>query len=259
MISKLLPLENHLLNYFIIIFYNFNFITMRSLNFLLAISIFTTILFTSCQKENVNAGDAITIISGQDFLDRKELTKGDSPKTNHYSLNLVGVPDDKFEAFYDDERSEESIYVGLRGNSRVMLRKASQDEGFGIIEANGLEDVAIFQLPTLSETEYQLFVRPLGIPRAESQPHDVDPSTNEDIASMGTIIIVKGNGADRDTDIGSKLMTVNVAAEDINRDDVIDELDITTYKIFDEVLEGYLWEYNDEGLKVSQLRFYFND
>ncbi len=232
---------------------------MRSLNFLLAVSIFTTVLFTSCQKENIEAGDAITVFSGQDFLDRRENAGDNKPSGNHYSLNLVGVPDDKYDNFYDDEKSEESIYVGLGGNSKVMVRKTTQDEGFGIINANGLEDRALFQLPTSSETEYQLFVRPLGIPRAESQPHDVDPSTNEDIASMGASILVRKDGADRDADIASKLSTVNVAAEDLNGDDVIDELDIATYKIFDEVLEGYLWEYNDEGLKVSQLRFYFND
>lgn len=237
---------------------------MRSLNFLLAISIFATILFTSCQKENIDAGDAITIISGQDFLDRKEKEKekGEFQNNNHYSLNLVGVPEDKHELVekISSDDNGESIYIGLNSDdSCVKLKRASEGEGFEVNDADGINGKAKFQLPTSNNTEYHLFVRPLGIPRAESQPHDVDLSTDEDIASMGTAILINNNGANKLTDIASKLTTVNVAAEDLNGDDVIDKLDITTYNIFDDALENYFWEYNDEGLKVSQLRFYFNE
>ncbi len=232
---------------------------MRSLYFILIIAITTISLFTSCQKENIDTGDVITVISGQDFLDRRDKTGNDSPSGSHYSLNIIGVSKDKSADMTGNNGHR--IFVDLEGSSKINLTRAPQGEDFQVLDANGTDGRAEFQLPAPSDRSYTIYVRPLGTPggSANITTCGVDPLTSENICSMETEIVVREKGKSKFTDITSKLVTITAAVEDLNGDGLINELDVATYDIFDDVLQDYYWQYDNRGLKLLQMRFYYND
>jgi hypothetical protein len=174
----------------------------------------------------------------------------------HYNLNIIGVPKDKTADMTDN--SGHRIFVKLEGRSKILLGEGDE---FRVLDANGTKGSAKFQLPNPDPdnngvTEYSVWARALGKPGGTANittcipdPDATDPQTfeEENICSMYTLILGREKGASKFRD-ASKLLYIFA---DVDGDGTVGR-----YPLFDDRLEGYFWDYDNNGLKLAQFRFY---
>ena len=106
----------------------------------------------------------------------QDVTGNGAPSGQHYNLNIIGVQNPKTADM--DGSNGHVIFVPLVGKAKIELMKAPEGESFAVLDANGTDGPAIFQLPDpglvpylVGDTEgkdtisdYSVFVRPLGKP-----------------------------------------------------------------------------------------------
>ena len=163
----------------------------------------------------------------------------------HYELNIIGVPKGKTPAMTSGNR----IFVPLNGTAKILLNEGSS---FAVTDANGTDGSATFQLPNpdprnSGTTTYMVYSRAVGTPggSASMSTCATDPKTGLIICSNLTQIAVKGT---KFTNVSAELLYIYA---DIDGDGLVER-----YPLFDSRLENYFWNYDNEGLKVLQLRFY---
>ena len=173
-----------------------------------------------------------------------------APNGPHYNLNIIGVPRDKTADMTGNQGHR--IFVKLWGNSTIWL---AEGDDFQVLDANGTDkDGAKFQLPDPDPdddlvSEYSVFVRTLG-PGGQATMTTCYETGSERICSLETLTLKRDKkGAPKFTNVSKTLFTVFV---DTDGDGVGD----TRMGIFDNKAYQYLWDYNNQGLKLAQLRFY---
>jgi hypothetical protein len=191
------------------------------------------------------------------YADKAETGNG-APSGAHYNLNIIGVPKGKSATM--DDNSGHRIFVNLDRRSKVMLREG---EEFRVVDANGTDgNGAKFELPTADEdndgvTEYSVWARALGKPGGTAKittcipdPDATDPQTfeEENICSMYTLSMVRTKGRSKFADVSKELLYIYA---DLDGDGAVER-----YPLFDDDLEGFFWDYNNNGLKLAQFRFY---
>ena len=95
-------------------------------------------------------------------------TGNGAPSGAHYTLNIIGVPKDKSPNFTGGNGGRIFVDLGKTGaaaNTRINLTEGD----FGVLDANGTDGVAAFQLPNPDPdgdgtTSYSVYVRALGKP-----------------------------------------------------------------------------------------------
>jgi hypothetical protein len=167
----------------------------------------------------------------------------------HYNLNIIGVSSDKSADMTGDNGHR--IFVPLFGSAKIMLSEGD----FAVLDANGTDGSAAFQLPNPDpdndgETEYSVYVRALGIPggKATMVPTATDPVTGEVFASTLSTVVIRDKGKSSFTNVSKTLLYVYA---DVDGDGIIDRV-----PLFDSRLQEFYWSYDNQGLKVAQLRFY---
>ncbi len=211
-------------------------------------------------------------------------TGNGAPSGPHYNLNIIGVSKDKTAEMTDG--NGHVIFVNLEGKSKIELQKAPEGESFKVLDANATDGPAKFQLPdpglepyVVGEDEgkdtmsdYSVFVRPLGTPGGSAIMMTCAEMVNMGILSgkigktiynadqglcsveqVGTEITYRDKGKSTFTNVTAELLTI-VFAIDIDGDGTNDEY--VRVPIFDDSLLGEYWDYNNNGLKVLQVRFY---
>ncbi|MEO6094788.1 MAG: hypothetical protein ABIW76_03575 [Fibrobacteria bacterium] len=168
---------------------------------------------------------------------------------SHYSLNLIGVSKGKTADMTGDNGRR--IFVNLFGKTQIQLSEGT----FQVLDANGTDGSAKFQLPNPDPendgyTAYSVWARALGKPggTANMTTAATDPVTGETIYSLETTVLVRGSGKASFSDISKSLLYVYA---DLNGDGTVER-----YPLFDTTLQDYFWEYDNNGLKLVQLRFY---
>jgi hypothetical protein len=73
----------------------------------------------------------------------------------------------------------------------------------------------------------------------------------EEICSIAVLEVERSKGKPRFENVSKELLYIYA---DITPDDGIDN--VVRVPLFDDSLEGYFWDYDNNGLKVLQLRFY---
>ncbi len=200
-------------------------------------------------------------------------TGNGAPSGAHYTLNIIGVPKDKSASF--DGGNGHRIFVdlgrtGAVANTRINLREGD----FGVLDANGTDGTAAFQLPNPDPdgdgtTTYSVYVRALGKPGGKATmqscyedelgtwcavdfPDGVEPITLER---------TKG-GVAKFTNVSKDLLYVDYCtAWDAGADTVLGTGDdvcasVDQIALFSNDLLSYYWSYGNQGLKLAQLRFY---
>lgn len=181
-----------------------------------------------------------------------------APSGAHYNLNIIGVPKEKTADMSGDNGHR--MFVKLQGNTKIMLQ---QGEDFQVLDANGTDGSASFQLPDPDPendgvTEYSVFARALGTPGGHAQMTTcaIDPDTGEEVCSVSTLQLSRGKGKSTFQNVSKELLYVNVDSDlDLDGDGTTD-VTAGRYPLFDDALEGYFWDYDNNGLKLLQLRFY---
>jgi hypothetical protein len=143
------------------------------------------------------------------------------------------------------------IFVSLQGQSKINL---SEGTDFQVLDANGTKGAAAFQLPNPDPdgdgiTEYSVWSRALGKPggssTAKTCAYDL---TDTEWCSTLALVSVRSTGGSKFYDVSKELLYIYV---DLDGDGVMER-----YGLFDAALQDYFWSYDNNGLKLLQLRFY---
>lgn len=178
-------------------------------------------------------------------------TGNGAPSGSHYTLNVIGVSQDKTAAM--DGNNGSRIFVPLWGKAKINLTEGD----FGVLDANGTDaDGATFSLPNPDPdgdgvTSYSVYARALGTPGGSSTTTTCasDVVDGELVCSTESMILVRGSkGVDKFTNVSRELLYVYA--------DYDGDGDLDLIPLFDNRLEDYYWDYDNNGLKVAQLRFY---
>lgn len=174
------------------------------------------------------------------------------PHGPHYNLNIIGVKKDKNPDMNCGQGRR--IFVKLWGNTKIMLAEAPEGESFEVLDCNGTDGRAEFQLPDPFPnddlvTRYVVYARALGTPGGWSHTILCWDDGGEIVCSGDTLELRRGHGQQKFVNVSKKLLTLWI---DTDGDGVPD----TRVGLFDEEAYQYFWEYDNHGLKLAQLRFY---
>jgi hypothetical protein len=191
-----------------------------------------------------------------------------APSGAHYNLNLIGVSSDKTADMTG--ASGHVIFVKLSGASKIWLCEAGVDagcegvDGFQVLDANGTDgNGALFALPNPDPdgdgtTVYSVFARALGTPGGHSLTTTCATGPGEDgvlgtaddepICSLIHLELTRDPGRSKFENVSKLLLYIYA---DVNGDGTLDRV-----PLFDDSLRGYVWDYDNTGLKLVQLRFY---
>ncbi|TMD59541.1 MAG: hypothetical protein E6I87_09265 [Chloroflexi bacterium] len=176
-------------------------------------------------------------------------TGNGAPSGAHYNLNLIGVPKQKSADMTGS--NGHVIFVSLVGNTKINLSLGD----FQVLDANGTDGTAAFQLPNPDPdgdgvTAYSVYARALGKPNGSA----VATSCTTDAlgvtyCSTESVVLVRGSGRQKFDNVSRQLLTVCL---DTTGDGVCD----VRQSLFADPTASYLWSYDNNGLKLAQLRFY---
>jgi hypothetical protein len=172
-----------------------------------------------------------------------------APSGAHYGLNIIGVSNPKNVNMSGGDGHR--IFVALTGSTKIGLIEGD----FAVLDANGTDGTATFQLPSPDPdgdgvTAYSVYARALGTPGGSSITTTcaIDPTTGEKVCSNETMVLVRSSGGSKFTNVSRALLYVTA---DIDGDGDIDKV-----PLFDDRLQEYFWQYDNNGLRLAQLRFY---
>ena len=199
-------------------------------------------------------------------------TGNGAPSGPHYNLNIIGVSKDKSPDFTGGNGGR--IFVGLGKTGEPANTRINLTEGpFAVLDANGTDGVAAFQLPnpdpnSTGTTSYSVYVRALGKPGGKATMQSCyDDGTGTWCAAdfVGgvnpvTVERTKG-GVAKFVNVSKDLLYVDycsawTAGPDLilgTADDVCTTVSQTP--LFSNDVD-YFWSYDNQGLKLAQLRFY---
>ena len=188
----------------------------------------------------------------------------DVPSGPHYNLNIIGVPKDKTAPM--DANNGHRIFVKLWGNTKILLSEAPDFDSIRVLDANGTDGTARFQLPNPDPDEdgttlYSVFIRLRGKPNGliKMVTTATDPTTGETVASDLQLIRVRetGKGKNKFENVSKYLLYIYAwVAVGVDPDTGEYIYEYMRVPLFSDLLQGYLWDVDNSGCKLAQLRFY---
>jgi hypothetical protein len=191
-----------------------------------------------------------TDIPGDDSAPVVEpLTGNGAPSGTHYDLNIIGVPKGKTADMTGDNGHR--IFVPMSGTTKINLSEGD----FQVLDANGTDGTAAFELPNPDPdgdgvTSYSVFARALGTPGGSSITTTcaTDPTTGDTVCSDQSMVLVRGTGGSKFTNVSKTLLYVYA---DLDGDGTVEKV-----PLFSDQLQDYFWSYDNNGLRLAQIRFY---
>ena len=176
-------------------------------------------------------------------------TGNGAPSGTHYNLNIIGVPHNKTADMTGSNGHR--IFVPLEGNCRINLSMGS----YQVLDGNCTDGPAAFQLPSPDPdndgvTAYSVFARALGKPGGNSTTTTCfdDAQTGETYCSIYSMVLIREKGKSSFTNVSKQLLYVYA---DTNGDGTVERI-----PLFSDSLDEFFWSYDNNGLKLAQLRFY---
>ncbi len=181
-----------------------------------------------------------------------------APSGSHYNLNIIGVSHDKSPNM--DQGSGNVIFVGLGTKTTTVSTKILLSQSpagvFQVLDKNGTDGEASFALPLPGS--YTVWARALGTPGGQAKMTTCasDPALiGTDaalICSTQNEVFVRNTGKSSFRNVTSALTTITLVAGS----PAALACGSTTVSLFDPCLEGFFWQYDNNGLKLLQVRFY---
>ena len=187
------------------------------------------------------------------------------PSGPHYTLNIIGMDKQKNSNIGCGEGHR--IFVQLSKTSRVTTRILLTEGDFGVIDCNGTDGTAAFQLPNpdpenTGTTEYSVYIKLMGKPGGDiiMDTCATDPLTGEEMCSDYAVVKVRetGKGKQKFENVSKYLLYI-YAWVCVDWDPVTEECleyEYMRVPLFSDLLEDYLWSVDNNGCKIAQLRFY---
>ena len=170
----------------------------------------------------------------------------------HYNLNIIGVQNPKTADMTD--KGGHVIFVPLKSKCQILLSPGE----FQVLDANGTDGSASFQLPNPDPTNsgttaYSVYSRALGKPLGSSITKTCatvvsGPNAGEVVCSTLQMVLVRSKGKSNFTNVSQELLYIYA--------DIDDDGDLERIPLFDSQMQNYFWDYDNNGLKLAQLRFY---
>jgi hypothetical protein len=140
--------------------------------------------------------------------------------------------------------------------TRISLREG---ETYQVVDADGTDGGAIFELP--APGPYTVWVRALGKSHGQTEistcVEDIADELDGDlesgeICSTESVIEIRRKGRRRFQDVTDELTTIELP----EGSDAAVACGDTKVSLFADCLEGYFWAYDNNGLRLAQVRFY---
>jgi hypothetical protein len=193
-------------------------------------------------------------------LEVRSQTGNGAPSGPHFNLNIIGVSHDKNPNM--NGGSGNVIFVGLGTSSdavttKILLSQAA-DGVFEVLDKNGTDGQASFALPVPGT--YTVWARALGTPGGQAKMATcatfIDPTTGAPtlLCSTENEVFVRGTGKSNFRNVTSALTTITLvpgSAAEL-------ACGTPTVSLFATCLQDFLWQYDNNGLKLLQIRFYPN-
>lgn len=219
-----------------------------------------------------------------------------APAGPHYNLNLIGVTNPKTQPLTDSSRHTIFVRLGAKTGaptqSKIYLYQGAE---FAVCDGSVFDAAtdcagteiassgAVFQLPCNTnlaldgadalapcdggpEDSYAVWARALGAPggsavmttcATEVGDQDGDGISGETLCSTENTVdvLTRKNGQPLFQNVTSELTSL-VACEDLDPDLAIVDLFCTRYALFRDEFADFFWQYDNNGLRLAQLRFY---
>jgi hypothetical protein len=218
------------------------------------------------------------------------MTGNGAPSGSHYTLNIIGVPKDKTALMTSstDQGIGSRIFVELNGGETAtslngqnfnQLNKVNKiflqpGDSFAVLDANATDqNGALFQLPadiascptgatapSQCTFTYDVYGRELGKPNgtATMTTCAVDPTTNDIVCSTDNKVFMSMKGKSSFQNVTNDLLTISATITDASLATCLGTTagSTVTVSLFNSCLQTYFWNYDNNGLKLLQLRFY---
>lgn len=180
-------------------------------------------------------------------------TGNGAPSGAHYNLNIIGVANPKGVDFSGGSGGR--IFVSLNGNTRINLTEGA----FAVLDANGTDGTAAFQLPNPDDGSgnlaYSVYVRALGKPGGSASMTScfTETLTNSTWCNAGSLVVSLNRlaGGQKFVNVSKELLQVcaNVSTDPTT-------VNLQLVPLFSALGTNYFWQYDNTGLKLAQMRFY---
>lgn len=185
-------------------------------------------------------------------------TGNGAPSGPHFNLNIHGVANGQ--GFSGQNQND--IFVPLNGSCKINLVQATTFD-FQVLQPDCVNNPsASFQLPapcaispttglcTTTTTVYSVWARALAKPGGSSSTTTcaTDPATLQLVCSIGAFVSVqtRNSGKSSFSNVSSQLLFLTTC---------VNGKSVST-PIFSQNYLNYFWQYDNQGLRLLQLRFY---
>jgi hypothetical protein len=185
-------------------------------------------------------------------------TGNNAPSGPHFNLNIHGVA--KGQGFTGNNRND--IFVPLQGKCQINLVQAPTYD-FQVLQPDCVNNPpASFELPApcaidptsglcgTTTTVYSVWARALGKPGGSSstQTCATDPTDGSLVCSLQAFVSVqtRKSGKSSFSDVSGDLLFLTTC---------VNGKTVST-PLFSQNYDNYFWQYDNEGLRLLQLRFY---
>ena len=182
-----------------------------------------------------------------------------APSGSHYSLNIIGVP--RAKNANPDWASGHVIFVNLGTKNvavttKILLSQSAESGVFDVLDKNGTDGEASFSLP--APGSYTVWARALGTPGGQAKittcATDIVLNDPGVICSTQNEVFVRGTGKSNFRNVTDALTTIIL--DPIANAAAVTACGSTTVSLFDPCLQGFFWQFDNNGLKLLQVRFY---
>lgn len=188
-------------------------------------------------------------------------TGNGAPSGTHYTLNIIGVPKTKTADMTGDNGRR--IFVPENGKTKINLTEGD----YQVLDANGTDGTAAFQLPNPDPdangtTSYSVYVRALGKPGGYANMQTCYTDTTgtwcavDFTGGVSQITVSRTKGKSTFTNVSKDLLYVDYCTSwDLTDPTNPVCLSVTQVPLFSQDA-SYFWDYDNNGLKLAQFRFY---
>src|SRR5262245_27812083 len=211
-------------------------------------------------------------------------TGNGAPNGDHFNLNILGKENCSGDDLkgsnrhtiqvllnFSDDTTTGQLLSTLDRRNKIFLKEGD----FQVMDGNACDgDGATFQLPANPFTcppedpeclntdptfqNYTVYVRELGKPGGKGEMRTcavgagedgiLDTPDDEVVCSTENVVLVRGKGKSSFRDVTKQLTTLLI---DIDGDTTLERVGL-----FDTRLYSYFWDFDNNGLRLVQLRFY---
>jgi hypothetical protein len=182
------------------------------------------------------------------------------PSGAHYNLNIIGMANAKNVDPTTVTSDGHRIFVQLGSKDYTATTRISLVEGtdFAVLDYDGTDGKATFQLPNPDPdgdgvTLYTVYLRVLGKPggKIKMATSATDPNFGEIVSDMA-VVSVRDKGQSKFANVSAALLYIYAWVFD----DATGTWVYERVPLFSDLLQDYLWQYDNNGTRIAQLRFY---